>query len=121
MTEPGQILEYCRSLLCPNGTIIVSLPNIVSLRARMRIACGIWRYEEMGIFDATHLRFFTVRTGRELLEQAGYAIFDERFVGPLTFLGGRRLESITRLRPQILANVMIFAERPILSDVKPTA
>jgi len=121
MTEPRQILDHCRSLLCSHGTIIVSLPNIVSLRARMRIACGIWRYEEMGIFDSTHLRFFTVRTGRELLAEAGYAVFDERFVGPLTFLGGRRLERVTRLRPQVLANGMIFAARPILSDVKPTA
>ena len=72
----------------------------------------------MGIFDSTHLRFFTIRTGRELLVEASYAITDERFVGPLTFLGGRRLESITRLRPQVLANVMIFAARPVPSDAK---
>lgn len=118
MTEPGEILERCRSLLAPNGTIIVSLPNIASLRARVRTACGIWRYEEIGIFDRTHLRFFTIRTGRELLIEVGYAIVDERFVGPLTFLGGRRLESVTRLRPQVLANGMIFAARPVPSDPK---
>jgi 2-polyprenyl-3-methyl-5-hydroxy-6-metoxy-1,4-benzoquinol methylase len=120
MTEPQQVLERCRSLLAPNGTIIVSLPNIVSLRARVRIACGIWRYEEMGIFDRTHLRFFTIRTGRELLVEAGYAIIDERFVGPLTFLGGRRLESVTRLRPQVLANGAIFSARPILAEKRTT-
>ena len=120
MTEPNSVLEQCRSLLSPNGTVIVSLPNIVSLRARMRIACGIWRYEEMGICDRTHLRFFTIRTGRELLAEAGYAIFDDRFVGPLTFLGGRRLQSVTRLRPQVLANGMVFAARPILSNTKRT-
>ena len=117
MTEPQQVLERCRSLLAPNGTIIVSLPNIVSLRARVRIACGIWRYEEMGIFDRTHLRFYTIRTGQELLTQAGLAIVDQHFVGPLTYYGGRRLEGVTRLRPQLFANNMILAARQ-LADIQ---
>lgn len=121
MVEPLQVLGRYRSLLAPDGTIIVSLPNIVSLRARFRIACGIWRYEEMGIFDRTHLRFFTIRTGQELIVQAGLSIVDQRFVGPLTFYGGRRLQGVTRIRPEIFANNMIFAARPILSDVKETA
>ncbi len=113
MVEPLEVLERYRSLLAPDGTMIVSLPNIVSLGARVRIACGVWRYEEMGIFDRTHLRFFTVRTGQELLAEAGLAIVNKRFVGPLTFYGGRRFQGITRLRPQVFANVMIFAARPI--------
>lgn len=113
MMEPLQALEQYRSLLVPDGTIIVSLPNIVSLRARVRTACGIWRYEEMGVFDRTHLRFFTIRTGRELLAHAGLSIVDQHFVGPLTFYGGRRLEGVTRVRPQLFANNMVFAARPV--------
>lgn len=109
MVEPLQVLREYRSLLAPDGTIIVSIPNIASIRARVRVACGIWRYEEIGIFDRTHLRFFTIKTGRELLAQAGLSIVDEHFVGPLTFYGGRRLEGVTRLRPQLLANSMVFA------------
>ena len=112
MVEPLRVLESYRSLLAPDGTIIVSLPNIVSLRARFRIACGIWRYEEMGIFDRSHLRFFTIRTGQELLDKAGLSIVDKRFVGPLTFYGGRRFQGVTRLRPQVFANGMVFAARP---------
>ncbi len=109
MVDPLQVLEGYRSLLTWDGTIIVSLPNIVSLVARCRIACGIWRYEEMGIFDRTHLRFFTVRSGRELLTQAGFSIVDQRFVGPLTVYGGKQFARITRFRPQLLANGMIFS------------
>ena len=117
MVEPLQVLEQYRSLLSPDGTIIVSLPNIVSLRARVRITCGIWRYEEMGIFDRTHLRFYTIRTGQELLAQARLAIVDQHFVGPLTYYGGRRLEGVTRLRPQLFANNMILAARQ-LADIQ---
>lgn len=112
MMEPIQVLQRYQALLASDGTIIVSIPNIASLRARLRIACGIWRYEDMGIFDRTHVRFFTIQTGRELLAQSGLSIIDQRFVGPLTFYGGRRFHGFTRMRPQILANGMIFSARP---------
>lgn len=111
MVEPLQTLNIYKEFLRPDGTIIVSLPNVVSLRARARISRGIWQYEDMGIFDRTHLRFFTIKTGRELMSQAGLTICSERFIGPLTFYGGRSLQSITRLRPQLLANNMILGAR----------
>lgn len=112
MVEPLAVLKRACALLKPDGAVVVSLPNVVSLHARVRLTCGIWRYEEMGIFDRTHLRFFTVRTGRELLSDAGLRIVQERYVGPLTFHGGRRFEAITRLRPQLLANGMVFLAQP---------
>lgn len=116
LADPLPILESYRSLLDLNGTIIVSLPNVVSLRARIRLVRGIWRYENTGIFDRTHLRFFTVETGKELLADAGLSIINQRFVGPLTFYGGSWFERTTRMRPQILANGMIFAARPMARE-----
>lgn len=112
MMEPLQVLRRSLPFLTCGGAVVVSLPNVVSLRARLRLTCGVWRYEEMGIFDRTHLRFFTIRTGRELLSDAGLRIVQERYVGPLTFHGGRRFEAITRLRPQLLANGMVFLAQP---------
>ena len=112
LQEPLSVLAESLELLNPDGMVVVSLPNVASLHARLRVACGIWRYEEMGIFDRTHLRFFTLRTARQLLEEAGLYVRQERFVGPLTFYGGRRLERATRLRPQVLANQMVFGARP---------
>lgn len=112
MQEPLSVLTKSLTLLSPDGMVVISLPNVVSLRARLRLTCGIWRYEEVGIFDRTHLRFFTLRTARQLLEEAGLYVLKERFIGPLTFYGGRRLERATRLRPQILASQMVFGARP---------
>lgn len=108
LAEPKTILDAVGPLLNPKGSIIVSLPNIVSLRARITIALGVWRYKESGIFDKTHLRFYSVKTGRELLFNSGYKIDKEIFVGPLTFFAGRRMEFLTALRPNLLANQMIF-------------
>jgi len=111
MSEPLGILTQFSSRLSMDGLVVVSLPNVVSLHARLRLAFGIWRYEDMGIFDRTHLRFFTIKTGRELLSDAGLCVVSERFVGPLTFYGGRRLAFLTGLRPQLLANGMVFGAR----------
>jgi hypothetical protein len=35
---------------------------------------GDWRYEEAGIMDSTHLRFFTSRSIARLLGECGYAV-----------------------------------------------
>jgi len=112
LPHPQVALRQTLDILSPHGHIVVSLPNVVSLVARIRLLRGIWRYEEMGIFDRTHLRFFSVETGRELLTENGYVIEQELFVGPSTWLGGRRFQSITALRPGILANQMVFRATP---------
>ena len=114
LIDPMTVLNASRDLLRPSGSLIVSLPNIVSLHARATIALGIWRYHEAGIFDKSHLRFFSVKTGRELLCDATYRITQEEFVGPLTFWGGRRLKSVIKLRPNLLANQMVFSAVPII-------
>jgi methionine biosynthesis protein MetW len=112
LVDPLPILMASHSLLQPSGTIIVSLPNIVSFRARFTIAFGVWRYREYGVFDRTHLRFYNVKTGRELIREGGFEIIHEEFVGPVTFWGGRRLKSVTSLWPNLLGNQMIFSARP---------
>lgn len=113
MADPVSVLAASSHLLSPSGTALVSLPNIVSLRARFRLLLGVWRYEDLGIFDRTHLRFFSVATGRELITESGFQITHESFVGPLTFYGGRRFLSVTAIRPGLLANQMVFEARPI--------
>jgi SAM-dependent methyltransferase len=112
MANPLAVLATSRTLLNSNGTAIVSLPNIVSLRARLNLLLGEWRYEDAGIFDRTHLRFFSVATGRELIAESGFRITHESFVGPLTFHGGRRFLPAIALRPGLLANQMVFEARP---------
>jgi 2-polyprenyl-3-methyl-5-hydroxy-6-metoxy-1,4-benzoquinol methylase len=120
MADPVSVLTASSHLLNPNGTALVSLPNIVSLRARFRLLLGVWRYEDIGIFDRTHLRFFSVATGRELITESGFRITHEAFVGPLTFYGGRRFLPVTAVLPGLLANQMVFEARPISRQARNT-
>lgn len=58
--------------LVPGGTLIASLPNVRHHSAlRPLLFKGQWQYQDAGLLDRTHLRFFTRRTAIELLSRPG--------------------------------------------------
>ena len=67
---PQAVLEAYLPLLRPGGRVLVSLPNVGLWSARFSHLLGKWDYAETGVLDRTHLRFFTARSARELLEGA---------------------------------------------------
>jgi SAM-dependent methyltransferase len=71
MVDPWSALRTYAALLEPGGTAVVSLPNVNHWTAYAALARGTWPRRPDGIFDATHLRWFTLRDARALLEQAG--------------------------------------------------
>jgi methionine biosynthesis protein MetW len=71
LTDPWATLRRYAELLEPGATAIVSLPNVAHWSTYAHLARGSWPRKPEGIFDATHLRWFTLRDARELLEQAG--------------------------------------------------
>jgi 2-polyprenyl-3-methyl-5-hydroxy-6-metoxy-1,4-benzoquinol methylase len=67
---PVGVLRRYLQWLKPDGSVILSLPNVGLWSVRFAHLLGRWEYEETGVLDRTHLRFFTRRTARWLLEQA---------------------------------------------------
>ncbi len=111
MADPQPVLQAAGALLSPGGSVLVSVPNVAFLPARLRLLRGRWDYEETGIFDATHLRFYTVETARALLAEAGLTVERIAYVGPLTYRMGETGLALTRLRPQLLANQVVLEGR----------
>lgn len=70
--EPETALGFYRRFLKPDGRVIVSLPNVAVWDNRFRLLLGRFDYCDSGVMDRTHLRFFTFRTARELLVEAGF-------------------------------------------------
>jgi SAM-dependent methyltransferase len=66
----GVLKKYLR-WLAPNGSVIVSLPNVGLWSVRFAHLFGRWEYEETGVLDRTHLRFFTRKSARWLLGECG--------------------------------------------------
>jgi 2-polyprenyl-3-methyl-5-hydroxy-6-metoxy-1,4-benzoquinol methylase len=94
LPRPDVLLRRCRSLLRPNGSLIVSVPNVAHVDLKLTLLRGEWEYREWGLLDRTHLRFFTRRSLDRLLRDAGYAPVELfRVVRPL---GTTELELDTR-------------------------
>lgn len=75
IAEPKPVLSKIQQYLKTNGQIIVSMPNIRHYSALYKIFVkGDFRYEESGIFDYTHLRFYCKKNIKELIEDSGYKV-----------------------------------------------
>jgi glycosyltransferase involved in cell wall biosynthesis len=74
LRDPTALLESIRQLLVPGGLVLASVPNIGHWYGRLRVASGRFDYDRRGIFDAGHLRFFTLRTFERTARQAGMVV-----------------------------------------------
>lgn len=73
LTDPWSVAADLRRLAHPGTVLAVSIPNIRYWRAIARLAFGKgFAYEESGIFDSTHLRFFTSTDALRMLRDAGW-------------------------------------------------
>ena len=71
---PAGILQGYLRFLAPQGSVIISLPNVGLWSMRLSLLSGRFQYTDTGVTDRTHLRFFTTRSAREMIEEAGLKI-----------------------------------------------
>ncbi len=76
LRDPWALLRRHAALLSPTGVLLASLPNVEHWRFAARLLQGGWRYEESGLFDRTHLRWFSQESTGQALAEAGYAPLD---------------------------------------------
>jgi predicted RNA methylase len=77
-------------LLEPGGTAVVSLPNVRFFETFWQLGVrGTWPRRDRGIFDRTHLRWFTLRDARELLERAGLEVTEVQLLIRIRPVGSR--------------------------------
>ena len=80
MPDHDSFLRDIKDHIAPGGALVGSIPNVRHYRNLINVALlRDWEYEAFGILDRTHLRFFTEKSLRRTLEQAGFHI--ERFGG----------------------------------------
>lgn len=76
LLNPGEILKNTKPLLAKKGVVIASIPNIFYLPVFIGEIFWKqdWKYEDSGILDNTHIRFFTKKSIIRLFDEAGYTI-----------------------------------------------
>lgn len=125
LRSPDQMLEDCKRYLKPHGRIVVSVPNVANITVRLSLLFGKFEYRPRGILDRTHLRFFTRKTAKQLLEAAGYEVTEQKStVMPLELAVGldpknplmiginRTLALFTWIVPGLLGYQTILVARP---------
>jgi SAM-dependent methyltransferase len=79
--QPDRLLAAMIDRLAPRGTIIASVPNFGHWYPRSRTAAGLFDYDQRGILDASHLRFFTRRSFLRLARRSGLEPLGHRHTG----------------------------------------
>jgi glycosyltransferase involved in cell wall biosynthesis len=74
LLNPAALLRQVKEVLSPDGTAVLCVPNMGHWYPRFRSTVGMFDYDQRGILDATHIRFFTRRSIRRLVERQGYDI-----------------------------------------------
>jgi SAM-dependent methyltransferase len=102
LVDPWSTIKRLHHFLAPGGAIIASIPNIRNKDIlRSLILRGEWKYQDWGILDRTHLRFFTKDSAKELMECSGLSVDRIEPAEPISFKPwqmGALLNRITRGR-----------------------
>ena len=79
LVDPYSFLGGLKSKLSANGVVISSIPNIRYHDAFQKIILQKkFEYQEHGIFDKTHLRFFTKSSIAQMYKDQGYEIIEHK-------------------------------------------
>ena len=74
LVDPWSVLNDWVGRLKPGGTVVASIPNVGHQSVLSPLIRGHWRYQDEGVLDRTHLRFFTRETALGLLAHANLNI-----------------------------------------------
>jgi SAM-dependent methyltransferase len=74
LREPANLLRQFHDVMLPGGQLIASLPNSGNIYFRGQVALGRFPQHEQGLFDRTHLHFYTWAGWRQLFAASGFRI-----------------------------------------------
>lgn len=80
LVSPEVVLSRLVRLVKPGGRVFASSPNIAHWKPILDLITGRFEYQDSGLMDRTHLRWFTPTSFRRMFTEAGVVI--DRF-GPL--------------------------------------
>lgn len=75
LIDPYTLLKKISSKLSSQGVIMASIPHVRYFRVLTQLIFQRdWKYEDTGVLDRTHLRFFTKKSMIRMFEDNGYQV-----------------------------------------------
>ena len=75
--NPWKVLAEIRQLMNPLGHLLISVPNLQNLNYLNAVNSGEFFYKATGLFDETHIRFFSAVVLKQYLRDAGFSLVSE--------------------------------------------
>ncbi len=97
--NPNNLLVESKRVLRDNGRLILTTPNFLYWGNRIKFLFGNFKYEKSGVFDESHIHFYTYKSLKSNLEQAGFKVIKENHV----YAGSGLLKNIKNLSPSMFA------------------
>jgi len=86
LVDPAGALAIAKGHLKETGCIVSSIPNILHFETLYKIVKSRdWKYEESGVMDKTHLRFFTKKSIVRMFEESGFRVDVIQGINPYFF------------------------------------
>ena len=75
LLDPEMVLGIIKNKLTPNGVIVSSIPNFRYWKNILKLLyTRDWKYEDSGILDRTHFRFFTYLSIKRMFTDLNFEI-----------------------------------------------
>lgn len=104
LVDPWSALKSLTKFIKPGGYVVVSLPNVrFSEVVKDLVFRKQWVYQDEGVLDRTHLRFFTESSMRTLMQSAGLEVLRLRGINPIRYAW--RLQMLNVLLLGALSNM----------------
>lgn len=76
LRDPLKVFSALNRHLGEDGVVCVSVGNVAHLWVRLQLLLGRFEYTERGLLDRTHLRFFTLKSFRRFMRDAGMSVIE---------------------------------------------
>jgi len=78
LRDPWHVLRRLAEHMRPGGQCIACIPNIQHWSIFANLLAGKWEYQDRGLMDRTHLRFFTRKSMVSMFDENGWKVITQQ-------------------------------------------
>ena len=114
LQQADRVLAESKEILSEGGKLVISLPNVGYYSNRLGLLFGQWEYQDEGILDRTHLRFFTLTSARRFIRNNGFSVRAMEAESPVISFSWKRFvfQTMSQNFPSLFAIGWVFVAMP---------
>ena len=111
---PEMLLNDIYKLMHNESILIVCLPNIMHYKSRLELLKGNFYYDQGGVWDSTHFKWYTYSTAIKLLEKNNFKLLKSYVSGQMPF--GRLTKFIPKIIKKNIFNILQSISKGFFGD-----